>query len=329
LIPKVPTTATLKPSGPTRLVHEVNCKKIIKGDEEHIALANKVMSAQNFSFPNDDEIRDVAKNCDKFKDAYNYKNFIASEEELDFPIAYTILTYKDAFQTEELLRAIYRPQNIYCIHVDKSASVSVHDAISSISKCFPNVFISSKLEDVIYASFSRLQADLNCMSDLLHDKTTQWRYVINLPSQVYPLKTNAEIVNILKLYKGCSSIETLNGNNHWKRFYTSWKVVNSAIRNTNKTKAPPPYNITIGKGSAYGVFSRDFVKYAINDDKAKYLTEWLKDTYSPDELFWATLALNTHLQIPGVLPTGRSKLQVILLYHLYCSLWLSSIAPAS
>ena len=39
--------------------------------------------------------------------------------------------------------------------------------MKAIANCLPNVFIASKLEDVIYEGYSRLQADINCMTDLL------------------------------------------------------------------------------------------------------------------------------------------------------------------
>ena len=40
-------------------------------------------------------------------------------EEEAFPIAYSLLMHKEVEQAERLLRAIYRPQNSYCIHIDK------------------------------------------------------------------------------------------------------------------------------------------------------------------------------------------------------------------
>ena len=46
-----------------------------------------------------------------------------TEEEAQFPIAYSILFYNDLQQTEKLLRAIYHPQNIYCVHLDKKVAI--------------------------------------------------------------------------------------------------------------------------------------------------------------------------------------------------------------
>jgi hypothetical protein len=294
-----------------RIVHEVDCQQIIDGDDVYISLANITMSELHYTFPTDKELGDIAQNCEKFLGIHNYEYFTVSHAELDFPIAYTILTYKDAVQTEKLLRAIYRPHNSYCIHIDRSADSALLYAMKSIANCLTNVFVASKLEDVIYAGFSRLQADLNCMSDLLATTDVKWRYVINLPSQEFPLKTNAEIVKILTIYNGTNSIESVYDHNTLYRYNETYTINDGKLEPTGEMKDPPPYNITIGKGSVYGVFSRDFVNYSINDVRARGILKWLEDTYSPDESFWATLVLNEHLDAPGVNYTGEYR------YHLH------------
>lgn len=108
---------------------------------------------------------------------------------------------------EQLLRAIYAPQNIYCVHVDKKSDVSVFSAIMAITSCFPNVFMVSQPVSVVYANWSRVQADLNCMADL-YDASTKWKYFINLCGQDFPLKTNLEIVRMLRALKGGNSLES-------------------------------------------------------------------------------------------------------------------------
>lgn len=63
-----------------------------------------------------------------------------------------------------------RPHNVYCIHIDAKSSIIFQSAIKSITQCFQNVFIATKLEKIVYAGFERLKADLNCMEDLIHFK---------------------------------------------------------------------------------------------------------------------------------------------------------------
>ena len=76
----------------------------------------------------------------------------------------------------------------------------------------------------------------------------------------------------------------------------------SGIRKTGVTNPPPPYEIDIVRGSAYGIFSRKFVEFVINNQRAKDLLEWSQNTLSPDEHYWATLHntfYNPHLNTPG------------------------------
>lgn len=83
----------------------------------------------------------------------------------------------------------------------------------------------------------------------------------------------------------------------WKERADLGKVVNM-----NTTHALPPHDIDIVRGSAYGIFSRKFVEFILNDKRAQDLLEWSRDTYSPDEHYWATLHhtySNPHLHTPG------------------------------
>ena len=143
------------------------------------------------------------------------------------------------------------------------------------------------------------------MSDLLH-RGKKWKYFINLPSQEFPIKTNQEIVKILKIYNGANDIEGITGSralqNRYKFRYI-YKHVDSQVKpkiyKTKLTKDDPPYNITVVKGSAYGVFSRAFVEYVTENRVARELLDWFRDVLSPDEYYWATLHHNPHIGTPG------------------------------
>jgi hypothetical protein len=131
--------------------------------------------------------------CDRFRKASGYVSKPLSEKEATFPLAYSIVMYKDVEQAERLLRAIYMPQNYYCIHVDKKAPQEIHNSMTKITGCFTNVFIASSLDDIRWGIITMLKADINCMADLLRFK--DWRYFINLTGQEFPLVSNRELVD--------------------------------------------------------------------------------------------------------------------------------------
>ncbi|KAL5018730.1 hypothetical protein ScPMuIL_004452 [Solemya velum] len=285
---------------------DINCQTIIAGDRNETAKALRLMKkSPRRELLHDGIFTTVNNDCANYRKLRGFDRWTVSEEERTFPIAYSILFYKEIEQVETLLKAIHRPHNVYCLHVDAYSSQQIHNATESLASCFDNVFVVSRKEAVVYAGFSRLQADLNCMSDLL-SKNVKWKYFINLPSQQYPLKTNEEIVKILKVYNGASDIEGITGNRMMAgRFIFEHNYIyrNNSLKplivKTDRRKSPPPHNITIVKGSAYGVFSRAFVEYIINDQRAKDLLHWCRDVRSPDEYYWATLHHNPHLHIPG------------------------------
>ena len=188
-----------------RNVKDVNCKLIIDGNQKEIRKANKFghMRQENLS---DGDYINMTRNCLKFLQRRGYIMSEQTQEEADFPIAYSILMFKDVEQVEHLLRTIYRPQNIYCIHVDKKSALSIYRAMKAISSCFDNVFISAKRTRVTWGYFTVLEPDLKCMEELFQRHKT-WKYFINLTGQEFPLRTNYELVRILKAYDGANDIE--------------------------------------------------------------------------------------------------------------------------
>lgn len=271
---------------------ECNCPGIMLGQREALEQAKILTISKDFrkniQIP-DDYYINATKNCRDFTSRRKYLAFPLSKEEADFPLAYSIVVHHKVQSFERLLRAIYAPQNIYCVHVDNKSEASFSSAVRAITSCFPNVFLVSKAEDVVYASWSRVQADLNCMADL-YNASPKWKYFINLCGQDFPLKTNLEMVRILRALKGENSMESEHMTPA-KKYRVSYvhQVVNGVIQRTNKEKDPPPFNLPILTGNAYIVVSRGYVRSVLNDQRIHALMEWSKDTYSPDEHLWATI----------------------------------------
>ncbi|KAM4028901.1 N-acetyllactosaminide beta-1,6-N-acetylglucosaminyl-transferase-like [Anomaloglossus baeobatrachus] len=228
-----------------------------------------------------------------------------SAEEADFPLAYVIILHKEFDTFERLFRAIYMPQNIYCIHVDAKSSADYLQAVDDFVNCFPNAFLASKMEPVVYAGISRLQADLNCMKDLLKSEV-QWKYVINMCGQDFPLKTNKEIVRHLKKFNGKNITPGVLPPDHAiprTKYVHREDIVHSHVVRTNIVKPSPPHNITIYFGSAYVALTREFTKFILEDQRALDLLKWSKDTYSPDEHYW--VSLNRLPDFPGSMPDAK------------------------
>ncbi|EMP31651.1 N-acetyllactosaminide beta-1,6-N-acetylglucosaminyl-transferase, isoform C [Chelonia mydas] len=250
--------------------------------------------------------------CTKYLIHNHYITSPLSAEEAAFPLAYIITLHKEFDTFERLFRAIYMPQNVYCIHVDRKATAKFKQDVEKLLNCFPNAFLASKMELVVYAGISRLQADLNCMKDLL-ESGVRWKYLLNTCGQDFPLKTNKEIVQYLKRFKGKNitpgrlppaHIIRRTKYIHREQIYS----FASFMLWTFVRKAPPPHNLIIYFGSAYIAVTRDFTEFVLRDQRAIDLLAWSKDTYSPDEHFWVTLnsipGTSLSLEVIGIIRTG-------------------------
>ncbi|XP_053380004.1 N-acetyllactosaminide beta-1,6-N-acetylglucosaminyl-transferase-like [Mercenaria mercenaria] len=272
---------------PVRNSAGINCTKIIiNSDQKEITKAKQVKTQlSNLSL---DYYLDITNNCHLFRASRGYIDHPLSKMEHEFPIAFSILVYRDIEQVERLMRLIYRPHNYYCIHMDYKMNKIEMEAFKKIANCLNNVFIVKEPVNVIWGDFSLLEAELLCMKVLGSYK--QWKYYINLTGQEFPLKTNREIVAILKALDGANVVygslkRTLS------RYNTRWSMV----------KAPPPHNLTIIKGSMHVAANREFVDFCLHDPVSLELIKWLKETRIPDESFFSTLIYNPQLGIPGSL----------------------------
>ncbi|XP_065263067.1 beta-1,3-galactosyl-O-glycosyl-glycoprotein beta-1,6-N-acetylglucosaminyltransferase 4 isoform X2 [Emys orbicularis] len=280
--------------------YDINCSCIYEQEPSEIGKSLEIRRKDIIDLEDEDVIA-MTRDCQVYRTLRGYHLKPVSLEEESFPLAYSLVVHKDAIMVERLIHTIYSRQNIYCIHYDQKSANTFKCAMDNLAKCFPNVFIASKLETVEYAHISRLQADFNCLSDLMRS-SVPWKYVINLCGQDFPLRSNFELVSDLKKLNGGNMLETVKPSSskrerftyHYELKSVPYKYMQMPVK-TNISKDPPPHNIEVFVGSAYFVLSRAFIQYTFEKSLPKDFFEWSKDTYSPDEHFWATLA-----RVPGI-----------------------------
>ncbi|XP_068741074.1 beta-1,3-galactosyl-O-glycosyl-glycoprotein beta-1,6-N-acetylglucosaminyltransferase 3-like [Montipora capricornis] len=233
--------------------------------------------------------------CDKvLSDRFGHPP--VSEEEKELPIAYSITIYKSARLFERILRAIYMPNNVYCVHIDKKSSELFVVVIKAIIRCLPNVFVATNRTSVLWGHFSLVQAQLNCMEEL-SQSPVKWKYYISLVGQDFPLYDNREIVRALRALKNHNNIDSFPMPKHSEyRTKFVYDFINGDIIR-DRQKPPPPHNITIFKGATHIIAIREFVNFVLHSQIAKDLFEFLNDTFIPDESAYSTL--QQHPLAPG------------------------------
>ncbi|KPP58634.1 beta-1,3-galactosyl-O-glycosyl-glycoprotein beta-1,6-N-acetylglucosaminyltransferase 7-like [Scleropages formosus] len=250
----------------------------------------------------EDYIAEGVLNCSLITKDFHFITEPLSQEEREFPLAFIMTIHKELETFMRLLRAIYAPQNIYCIHVDAKSQESYKASVRHLVSCFPNVFLSSVSEVVTYGGFSRLKADINCMKDLVSLRVP-WRRVINLCGQDFPVKSNLELVRQLrsKAWRATNMTPGVRQPNYMRyrteKQYQEVMGGHTVPKGEGFIKAPPPHDLDIYFGTAYYALTPAFVRFVLENSVAKDLLEWSRDTYSPDEHYWVTL--NHLVGVPG------------------------------
>ena len=264
----------------------------------------------------DEQILQSLKNCSIVKKDFS-NNFYISPTEKNFPIAFDMLVHYTGYRLQQqmrLLKYLYRPQNVYCIHIDKKSPQWFINEVSSITKCLPNVIIAKKLIGVQYAgNITLLNAHLSCLKDLLNTNV-QWKYAITLHSTELPMVTMKEIVDTLIKLNGSNVIAkgyNISGYSYlYKWFYGRYGNL-----------GPVPYNITPLKSaeSTNSALSRDFVKFILTDKRALAFKKRLEYVHCAEEFFFATM--NSLQYAPG------NDLQVKWMPSVVRRIWNHKVKP--
>ena len=101
-------------------------------------------------------------------------NLQVSADEKKIPIAFSILCHSNLGILEALMASIFRPQNYYCLYVDKKAPSeflnNVKRLINAYKIRFPTTYIFLAKEprmNIYWGSATLLEAPLSCLDQLL------------------------------------------------------------------------------------------------------------------------------------------------------------------
>ena len=285
-----------------------NCSKLMDGDREE----SRRIEAESKRWKNsrtDEMFLNETKDCFYMRKEFS-NNLYNTISEQKFPLAFTFVVNSSPQQVYRLLRLLYRPQHTFCIHYDVKTSTDIRSMFDNIARCFNNVLIASKLEDVIWGYNTIMKAQMNCLRDLHMHRTAQptsqkWKYVINLCGKELPLASNQELVSRLLALNGSSSVSTSLATANEIRKRIKYRAVLDRKRGRAVTSSiplgPPPFDIKIFKGSSYNAFSYTFVKFILTDPKVKAIYSFFLDCKNPEEHFYASVYM-----LPGV-PGGFNK----------------------
>jgi hypothetical protein len=273
----------------------VNCSRILAGSGTETSQVKEAVSHWK-NVISYEEMLGRVQNCSWLVE-YFTRNLFTSALEMSFPMAFTFVVHDSPQQVLRLLRLLYRPHNTYCIHYDSKSLFK--EFFDGIARCFDNVMIASRTENVVWGYYTILQAQMNCLSDLLKYRNFQkhkWKYVINLCGKELPLVTNKEMVVKMMRLKGSSSIVTQPCAN--KKILVQQRLVHPVTLNKKGTDIvmdkhkyleDRPFNLTLyHKSSSYCALSFQFANYLVFNSSALKFYEFFKKTRNAEEHFYAT-----------------------------------------
>ena len=273
---------------PTRPAIKHNCAALKKGNQKAIRYV-KIRQKRWQNAETEEEFARKINNCTYIREEFG-NLFYVSEEELEFPLAFSLVVHDRPKQVYRLLKAIYRPHNIYCIHTDGKQSAGYISIFLSISQCLDNVLVSSHLSRVYWGHHSLMDAQLRCARNLMRYPPTRWKYIINICGFELPLRTNREIVQALKVLNGSSAVDTfpISEKDYEERFTFKYYLGYSGGK--ARLRLPlVPHNITIFKSMTQVALTHDFVQYLFTNKKAVDFRDYLKDVWIPEEEYYASL----------------------------------------
>ena len=167
--------------------------------------------------------------------------------------------------------------------------------------CIDNIFVATNIIEFRWGHRSLMEAQMNCFKDLKKNYDAYpWKYVITLCGKELPLRTNREMVQLLKNLNGTSAINThLPSKSEQDRYTRKWAEIDNQYYITQESAGPIPYNLTMYKSMVYFALTPEFVEYVLYNKVANTLHEFIKDALIPEEHFYSTLFM-----IPGKFVKG-------------------------
>lgn len=210
-------------------------------------------------------------------------------------IAYFIMVHNNFPQLCWLMNAIYSDDDLFVIHIDKKSSPGFFNQVHEYVDGRPNIeFLPS--HKVNRFGWSVVKTELRAIRALVSSKR-EWKYLINLSAQDYPIKSVDTIKTKLSLEFPKNFVEVIprdemaNGDPHLER-RLAFEMFRKVVRTPAWLPFPKMADIKY-KGSAWFMLTRDFCEWLLSNRLTAEIEATVKYWWNPDELFFQALVMNS------------------------------------
>jgi hypothetical protein len=213
-------------------------------------------------------------------------------------IAYLVMIHHNFPQFKWIINAIYTPDDYFIIHIDKTAMQSFREQVNHYVGNLANVkyLIPHRM---IRFGWSIVETELRAIRELASSEH-EWKYLINVSGQDYPIKSISTIKakltaewprNFIEVIPLTKIAELHPHDPHLARrlaFEMFGRVVTTRIRLPFSKMGDVDY-----KGTAWFMLTRDFCEWFLSNQITNEIARRVKYTWNPDELFFQTLVMNS------------------------------------
>ena len=271
---------------------EANCRQLRVGNSSEQRRVRSALSDWTNRVSDQMFYENITK-CSYVRKLFSPNNFYISETERNFSLAYALLFNDSPQQIVRLLKVIYRPHNIYCLHPDGKANPQLIQAFRQLASCLDNVFVPRELVKVTYMHFSMVEAQMWCFQQLATTyRHWQWKYAMNLCGKELPFSSNRVIVDTLRRLNRASVV--YGAKLRAKQFKEVFESHYSQNPDTGRLflvgprREPVPFGVKLYKSSNYISASRQFVEFLLRDKQVQAIRKYMSTAKKADEVFFAT-----------------------------------------
>jgi hypothetical protein len=209
-------------------------------------------------------------------------------------LAFLVLTHTLPQQTIRLLNALYHPEHLFLIHVDKKAGHQVHSPLYAWVQTHPNAFALSRRR-TWWGGISFVETLLTAIDFLQVHR--DWDYLINLSGQDFPLVPTEHVAHQLQQTAGLNWMECRPIHDIWSNPETRLNRYHIQIPGTNYIKRIPLLNRHVCPpsplygGSSYLMLHRSFCDHVSREADIQTYLRYFQYTFIPEEMFFQTLIM--------------------------------------
>ena len=215
--------------------------------------------------------------------------------------AYLILVHNQPAQLKRLIERLSAPDVDFYVHVDKKTSIEPF--INEIK--LTQISFIQKREKVYWGAYSIVQATINGFEEIIKSGI-EYDYITLLSGQDYPLKSNAAILEFLKINPDKAFMEFYSVEDVWKEaiprlkkyyltnypFSGSTKIEN-LINKLLPERRPPNGLVFVGRSQWFSI-TLEHVKYIVQFiDAHKSIKNFFQFTWGSDEFVLQTILFNS------------------------------------